>query len=174
LDRYYQAARLLCADHIVRITADCPLIDPDIIGRVIRKHVASKADYTTNTMPESFPDGLDVEVFTFRALEVAWKKAKLSSEREHVTPYLRKHSGVFRHAYLSHSVNLAHKRWTLDRPEDYRFLKLVYSHLYKKKRLFGMKDVLELLREHPEWETINGAIVRNEGYLASLKDNLRI
>ena len=87
LDRYYQAAKLLEADNIVRITADCPLIDPSIIDEVVALHLKEKSDYTSNTMEESYPDGLDVEIFRFEALKKAWENACLASEREHVTPY---------------------------------------------------------------------------------------
>jgi spore coat polysaccharide biosynthesis protein SpsF len=85
LDRYYQAATTGRASHVVRITADCPLIDPEIIDRVIKTHLDNKADYTSNVLKETFPDGQDVEIFTFQALDRAWKEARLPSQREHVT-----------------------------------------------------------------------------------------
>lgn len=169
LDRYYQAARLLDRKHIVRITADCPLIDPKVIDRVIRAHLSKKADYTSNTIQETFPDGEDVEVFKFQTLKKAWEDAGLPSEREHVSPYIRKHQNLFRLENVSSEENLGRMRWTLDEKRDYKFIKLVYRKLYKKNRIFGMKETLRLLREHPEYQRINQGIKRNEGYLESLK-----
>lgn len=170
LDRYYQAVLPHQPDHIVRITADCPLMDPEIIDTVIDRHLAERAEYTSNIFLPTFPDGEDVEVFSFDALQRAWREARLPSEREHVTPYLRV-PGRFRTA----SVTLAppaNKRWTLDEPSDYEFISGVYDALYDSTHpLFGMKDVLILLQKHPEWEGINSRIQRNEGYHRSLKND---
>lgn len=169
LDRYFQVARLLSARHIVRITADCPLIDPEVMDRVIKLHLKERADYTSNTINETFPDGEDVEVITFQALKKSWENAKLSFEREHVTAYIRKHPELFRHVNLSYAKDISGKRWTLDEKSDYRFIKLIYKNLYKKNKIFGMKEILELLDEHPAYEKINHKIIRNTGYLKSLK-----
>ena len=110
LDRYYQAAKLFEASHVVRITADCPLIDPKVIDDVLKLHLKEKSDYTTNTIKETFPDGEDVEVFTFAALTKAWKDAALSSEREHVTPYIRNHPEIFKHSNLENRDCFAENR----------------------------------------------------------------
>lgn len=169
LDRYFQVARILQPRHIVRITADCPLIDPKVIDGIIKLHLKEKADYTSNTLKATFPDGEDVEVFTFQALKKAWKNARLFFEREHVTPYIRKHPALFKHANLSYAADLSRKRWTLDEKEDYRFIKLIYKNLFKKRSVFGMEEILEFLCEHPDYEKINYRIKRNEGYLKSLK-----
>ena len=169
LDRYYQAARLLEADDVVRITADCPLIDTKVIDRVLKLHLFKKTDYTSNAVKETFPDGEDVEVFTFKTLQKAWKDARMLSEREHVTSYMKKHPELFKIANLKNTKNLSEKRWTLDEREDYKFIKLVYEKLYKKNKLFGMEEIIRLLNEHPEYEKINNKIRRNEGYLKSLK-----
>jgi len=171
LDRYYQAARLFKADHIVRITSDCPLIDFKIIDDVTDLYFKEKVDYVSNTIPETFPDGEDVEVFSFKALKIAWKKAKMSSEREHVTPYIRKNSNIFKITNLKSKFNLTNKRWTLDEPEDFEFIKIIYENLYPKDSLFGMETILNYLRENPEVEKINKNIIRNEGYLKSLKED---
>lgn len=170
LDRYYQAARLFKADHIVRITSDCPLIDPVVIDAVIKLHFLDEADYTTNIIKETYPDGEDVEVFTFEALRKTWKNANLASEREHVTPYLRKNP-AFKIASLESKKDLSHKRWTLDNPEDYEFIKLIYENLYNKNQLFGMEEILKFIDKNPEVEKINKSIIRNEGYLKSLKED---
>lgn len=171
LDRYYQAAKLFEASHVVRITADCPLIDPKVIDDVLRLHLKENSDYTANILKETFPDGEDVEVFTFEALTKAWKDAALSSEREHVTPYMRNHPEIFKHSNLENHDDLSKKRWTLDTAEDYEFIKKIYQGIGSKKAIFGMKEVLELLKAHPEYEEINGDIKRNEGYLKSLRED---
>jgi spore coat polysaccharide biosynthesis protein SpsF (cytidylyltransferase family) len=169
LDRYYQAARLFKADHIVRITADCPLMDPKVIDDVIAHHLHEKADYTANTISETYPDGEDVEVFKFGALKQTWQTANLASEREHVTPYMRKNPNIFKVASLEYREDLSHKRWTLDSPEDYVFIKAVYKNLYRQNPLFGMKEVLKFVNENPEIEKINRHITRGQGYLKSLR-----
>ena len=171
LDRYYQAAKLLKADNIVRITSDCPVIDPNVIGDVVTMHSKNGADYTSNTLNETYPDGQDVEVFTFASLKTAWKDAKLASEREHVTPYIRNNPDIFKHASLEYKEDLSQKRWTLDNAEDLEFLRLIYKYLYNKNRLFNMDDILTLIDEKPEIEKINQHIIRNEGYLKSLRED---
>lgn len=170
LDRYYQAARLFKADHVVRITSDCPLIDPEVIDSVIKLHFLDEADYSSNIIKETYPDGEDVEVFTFEALKKAWKNAHLASEREHVTPYLQKNS-AFKIASLEYIKDLSHKRWTLDNPEDYEFIKLIFKNLHNKNQLFGMNEILKYIDKNPEVEKINKSIIRNEGYLKSLKED---
>lgn len=170
LDRYYQVARLFKPDHIVRITSDCPLIDPKLIDEVITLHVGEKADYTSNTIKETYPDGEDIEVFTFAALKEAWKKANMSSEREHVTPFMRK-IPAFKLINLESDRDLSHKRWTLDNPEDYQFIKLIYKNIYNKNIDFGMVEILEFIDKNPDIEKINQNINRNEGYLKSLKED---
>ncbi|MBL0059178.1 MAG: glycosyltransferase family protein [Elusimicrobia bacterium] len=171
LDRYYQAARLFHVDHVVRITADCPVIDPRIINRVIARHLASRSDLTANILRETFPDGQDVEVFTFSALSRAWKEAKLASQREHVTPYLKDHPTLFKLTNVACRENLGKMRWTLDNKEDFLFLKHIFNALYDKKKIFGMEDILRYLRTHPEVEKINGLLERNEGYKKSLRQD---
>lgn len=171
LDRYYQTARLFKANHIVRITSDCPLIDPQVIEEVIELYFKEKADYATNTIPETFPDGEDVEVFSFKTLKRAWESAKLSSEREHVTPYIRKNPNIFKIVNLKCSVNLNNKRWTIDEPMDFKYIKIIYKNLYSEDSLFGMKKILDFLKKHPEIEKINKNIIRNEGYSKSLKED---
>jgi spore coat polysaccharide biosynthesis protein SpsF len=169
LDRYYQAARSLKTDHIVRITGDCPLIDPAVVDEAIELHLNKSADYTSNTLKETYPDGEDVEVFTFNALENGWKNAKLLSEREHVTPFLKKNPHLFNQASLELKADLSAKRWTLDNPEDYEFIKAVYSNLYHKNKRFGMKEIIGFLEQNPGIEKINQGIKRNEGYLRSIR-----
>jgi len=169
LDRYYQSAKLLNAEHIVRITADCPVSDYLVIDKVIKLHLDKGNDYTRTA--DSFPDGIVVEVFTFKALQKAWQEAVLASECEHVTPYLKKHPELFKQIMLQYPRDFSQKRWTLDEKADYKFIKLIYKKLYKKNNYFGMKEILKLLAEHPEYETINNNILKNEGYLKSLRED---
>lgn len=171
LDRYYQAARLLQAKHIVRITADCPLMDPAIIDQVISTYFDQQADYCSNALMSTFPDGLDVEVFSFDALKKAWQNAKLASEREHVTPYIRNHKRTFKIVSIESPRMLGHHRWTLDEKSDYEFLKKIYQGIYPKNTQFGFEDVLSYLEKNPSLSKINSGIVRNEGYAKSLKDD---
>jgi len=171
LDRYYKAARSYRLKHIVRVTADCPLIDPEIIGTVVERYFESGADYCSNILVETFPDGQDLEVFKSSALAEAWKNAKLSSEREHVTPYIKKNPSRFKLVSVENRTDLSDKRWTLDRKEDFEFIKAVLESLYPIDPAFHMSDVLELLRKDPSLEGINKNIVRNEGYLKSLKED---
>jgi len=174
LDRFYQAAILFNAEDIVRVTADCPLIDHKVIDDVLNLHFKKGSDYTSNIIEETFPDGEDVEVFTLDALKRAWQDAKLSSEREHVTPYIRKKPDIFKLSNLACEKDLSEKRWTLDEKEDYEFIKKIYAALYKKNRFFGIEEVLAVLRSHPEYEEINSRIGRNEGYLKSIKNDTEI
>lgn len=174
LDRFYQTAKQYRIENIVRITADCPLIDPVIIDKVIKLHLKDNADYTANIIEETYPDGVDVEVFTFPALKKAWEDASLKSEREHVTPYIRKNPTLFKIANLKHESDLSGQRWTLDEKADYEFIKSIYDALYKGNTDFGMKEVLEFLKSHPEVSKINRNIGRNEGYLESLKNDRKV
>jgi spore coat polysaccharide biosynthesis protein SpsF (cytidylyltransferase family) len=172
LERYYQAALAFGpAEVIVRLTGDCPLHDPDVIDLVVGEYLKGNCDYVSNTQKYTFPDGLDVEVFSFSVLERARREANLKSEREHVTPYIRKHADVFKTATVECEKDLSGHRWTLDEKEDYEFIKHIYKNLYKKNPAFGMEDILELLARHPELEAINKHISRNEGYQKSLKED---
>lgn len=167
LDRFYVAARGEKAAQLVRITADCPLIDPEVIDRVVRRFQRGDLDYASNAMVRSYPDGLDTEVFSFAALERAWHEATKSSEREHVTPYLR--SEKFRTANVESDATTLyqHYRWTVDEVEDLEFIRAVYRALREKEH-FGMKDVLDLIEKNPGLEKLNSEIVSNRGYYKSL------
>lgn len=174
LDRYYQLSNLIKAEHIVRITSDCPVIDSKLIDMLIENHLKSNSDYTSNTLEDSYPDGLDTEVFKFKALEYAWKNALLISEREHVTPYIKKHPELFKLNSIVSETNYSEKRWTLDTDLDFQFLNLIYDELYPQNKNFGMYDILELLKRKPFLELINSNILRNEGYIKSLKEDKSI
>ncbi|MFC1652395.1 cytidylyltransferase domain-containing protein [Planctomycetota bacterium] len=168
LDRYYQAAKLCHAQHVVRITADCPVIDPQVIDRVVGRYFESEADYCSNTLVETYPDGQDVEVFSYSVLQAAWTEAVLPSEREHVTPFIKKNSGRFRLISCEHEPDLSHLRWTIDEPRDYEVIQIFYRELNSKNATFGMAEILEYLDKRPSIQAINQGIKRNEGYAKSL------
>lgn len=171
LDRYYQAFRKYPADVVVRVSSDCALADPHVVDRVVSHYLRGNYDYVSNILKRTYPDGLDVEVFSFKALEKAWQETKWASEREHVTSYIFKNPDKFKLANVENEVNLSHFRWTVDWKEDLKFVRQVYKHLYKEGQIFYMEDILELLREHPNLEKINQGIATNEGYEKSLKED---
>jgi glutamate-1-semialdehyde aminotransferase/spore coat polysaccharide biosynthesis protein SpsF (cytidylyltransferase family) len=170
LDRFYQTALHFRAGGVVRITADCPLIDPGVIDSVIAKYQQEGSDYVSNTLHATYPDGLDVEVFTVAALEQAWREAVASAQREHVTPYLRS-SGLFRISEVASGLPQAEikGRWTVDEEKDLEFVREVYQALGGGTRLFSMREVLNLLALRPDLQRINGDLIRNEGYYLSLR-----
>jgi spore coat polysaccharide biosynthesis protein SpsF (cytidylyltransferase family) len=170
LDRFFHAARLVQTQHAVRITADCPLIDPALIDQAVTRHLSSGCDYTSNTLPpRTYPDGEDVEVVSYVALQKTWRMARLSSEREHVTSFIRNHTDIFTLKRILNSEDLSQKRWTLDEEADARFIRAVFKRLYHKKRLFSMRDILLLLQRQPELEFVNKHIIPAQGYAQSLK-----
>jgi spore coat polysaccharide biosynthesis protein SpsF len=169
LDRYYQAARMVGADIIVRVTADDPFKDPVVIDEVAgRLLVDPLLDYASNTLEPSYPEGLDIEVFTFSALERAWREASLLSDREHVTPYIWRSPQSFRLANVRCSTDLSALRWTVDYEQDLRFAREIYARLYRG-HVFLMDEILTLLDSEPWLTEINGGFERNAGYFASLE-----
>lgn len=170
LDRYYQAAHLYNPENVIRVTADCPLIDSQLIDEMIEIHVRGGYDYTSNTLVETYPDGLDAEIFKFSALEKAWKEADLASEREHVTPYI-KFKGDFKRYSVERVPSLAEKRWTVDTENDFAMVSQIYEALYRNNQYFGTDDILKFIENHKNIESINSGIIRNEGYLKSIKND---
>lgn len=169
LDRYYRAAQHFGAGVVVRVTADCPLLDPWVSERVVARYRQGDVDYVCNTQPPTFPDGLDTEVFSFQALERAWRQATLASEREHVTPYIWKHPDQFRLANVMNEVDLSTLRWTVDEAPDLEFVRAVYTRLYRDERpLFSMQDVLTLLASEAGLQDAHTHFKRNAGYLKSI------
>mgnify|MGYP001102771488 CR=1 FL=1 len=167
LDRYYHCAKKFQINTIVRITSDCPLIDPQIVDQVIRKYQSEDYDYVTNTLSRSYPIGTDVEIFSFEILEKTWQKAILPSEREHVTLFIRNKKLNFKLGNLKNSKNLGHLRWTLDRVEDLNLIRKIVVKINKNPIL--MNDILNLFSLEPELIKINEHITQNEGMLKSLK-----
>lgn len=175
LDRYYQAVRQFDGEVVVRLTADCPLLDPRVSARVLQRFLNGDVDYASNTLAPTFPDGLDTEVFSFAALERAWRESALASEREHVTPYIWKNPFKFRLASIADEVDRSALRWTVDEAQDLEFVRAVYQHLYRDgEPPFGMDAVLALLENKPELKAMNTGFLRNEGYAKSLREDRRI
>jgi glutamate-1-semialdehyde 2,1-aminomutase len=161
LDRYYQAAKKMKAKVVVRITGDCPLIDPEIVDQIIEVFKKDKLDYVSNTIIPTYPDGLDVEVFSFAALEKAWHKAKNKEEREHVTPYL-KNSDQFLRKNIDYKDDHSAKRWTVDEPEDLVVIKKICEY-FAPNIYFKWQDILNLYVTNPEYFSFNEKFIRNEG-----------
>ena len=174
LERYYQAARLYGAEHILRITADCPMIDPTIIDRVVAKHLRTKADYTGNTVVDSYPDGYDCEIASFDALEKSHRKAVLLSEREHLTQYIKKRPKVFKIESVSRKDDLSKMRLTVDNREDLRLIRIIFNALYCKNKYFTLEDVLEFMATNSHLYKINGHIENNLGLKLSLQNDQSI
>lgn len=170
LDRFYKAAKTNNADIVVRLTSDCPLIDPQLIDDVIGLMLSKRIDYCANILKEEFPDGQDVEVMTFASLEKAWSEAILKSDREHVTPFIRRNSSfnggnLFKSENFSAPKNMNHIRMTVDEKSDLDTIKLLIRKLGNSASWLEYANYLEKNIE----EFDNQKIVRNEGYLESLK-----
>lgn len=166
LERYYQAAQSEKATVITRLTADCPLLDPAVVAKVVRAFDGKKFDYVSNAIRRTYPDGLDTEVFSMEALTRAREEAHLPSEREHVTPYIHTHPELFRIGHVTQERDLSALRWTVDEPRDLAFVRAVFAEL--GGGIFGQEEVLALLARQPDLQKMNEGIVMNEGYQISL------
>lgn len=162
LDRYYQAAKEVQADVVVRITGDCPLVDPVLVDQVIQGYFDAKVEYFSNTNPSTYPDGLDVEVFDFKALEQAWREATEIFDREHVTPYLRNQKEKFTQGECCYSKDLSSLRWTVDEKSDFEVIQSVFQKFFPERH-FSWLQVLELQYEQPKLFNLNQQLIRNEG-----------
>lgn len=167
LDRFYQTAKHYQPQIIVRITADCPLIDGGVIDKLITEFHTENADYASSALIYTYPDGLDAEVFTFAALAEAWTNAKKLTEREHVTPYIRLSEKFKAVGIRAEDTSGKGMRWTVDEPNDLRFVQEVYAHL-SNQPFFGWRDVLEVLKHNPKLIEINQKTIMNEGYYKTL------
>lgn len=160
LDRHYQVGKKFGADAVVKIPSDCPLIDPKIIDKVLNYYIdnSDKYDFVSNLHPATYPDGNDVEVMSFNALERAWKEATRPLEREHTTPYLWENPDKFKIGNVVWESGFDYStthRWTIDFEEDYQFIIKVYEELYPNNPNFGLYDILILLKDKPEIADIN-------------------
>lgn len=165
LERYYLAAKKSNLDIVVRVTSDCPCLDPEVVDLVVEKHIASKDDYTSNIISHrTFPHGLDTEVFNFDALEKAHVGAKKPSEREHVTPYIYNNPQIFNLSEVQaeetfHGPDI---RITLDTEEDYTLLCAVFDYLYPEDDFFGTEAIIKLFRDKPWLNNINKNVVQKK------------
>jgi spore coat polysaccharide biosynthesis protein SpsF len=169
LDRYYHCAKKFSFNHIMRITGDNPLIDPKIVNNAIEEYCHSNCDYLTNSIDRTFPNGTEVEIFSFNALEIAWKFAKKKSEREHVTPYFYNNPKKFKIHYFKQQQNHSKFRYTIDRKEDYDLVVEILSRI--KKRPIKTSDIIELLTNVPDLVKLNSHIIPNEGYIKSINED---
>jgi spore coat polysaccharide biosynthesis protein SpsF (cytidylyltransferase family) len=173
LDRFLGAAREFGADHIVRLTGDCPLADAGVIDDVVRLHLEGGFDYTSNVAPPTFPDGLDMEIVTMAALEAVGEEANRRALREHVTLMLREQTERFVLGNLVHEPDLSAMRWTVDEPEDLEFVRAIYAALYPHNPEFTWLDVLGYITENPGVEAVNSAFSRNEGLAKSQNEDAK-
>ncbi len=164
LKRYFEAAKIYSAQHVVRITGDCPLIDPYLVDKIIKAHLSERKDYTSNINPPTYPDGLDTEVFTFNSLQLAHKEAADSQEREHVTPYIR-NKEKFSKLNYSNEVDYSAERWTVDEHEDFLLIETLFKK-FSSDYSFGWEEVIELRKNFPDMFNINKFISRNEGNMS--------
>ncbi|CAN5233639.1 glycosyltransferase family protein [soil metagenome] len=160
LSRYYEAAKQHHASLVVRVTSDCPVIDPAVIDTAIRFYLdhAGKYDYVSNALTQSYPYGMAAEVFGFKVLEEAHFEAKAEPEMEHVTPFIYTRPERYRIGHVINPENHSHHRWTVDTPEDFELIKRITEALYPVKPAFDMQDILDLLQQHPDWSGINAHV----------------
>lgn len=168
LDRFHAVLGSHPAEHVVRLTGDCPLADWELIDRVVDHHLDGGFDYTSSAIEPTFPDGLDVEAVRASCLEVAWSEATAPSDREHVTRFIYMRPERFHIGSVRGPVDLSDLRWTVDDPADLEFVREVYRELYPAEPAFRTEDVLALLERRPELKAINAGIARNEGLARSL------
>ena len=166
LNRHYECAVSNKADHIIRITGDCPLIDPNIVQKILEFYLENNYDYVSNTINPTFPDGLDTEIFSFKTLMDSNENAKLPSEREHVTPYITNHPEKFNLFNFENERDLSFLRWTVDEELDLQLIKKIYEKM-RPDKIFRFDQVLNLFEQFPELSHINKGIERNEGWKQS-------
>jgi len=177
LARYYEAAKKFSAEVVIRVTSDCPLFDAGVLDEGLNEFISGDYDYVTNILPPSYPDGLDYSIIRFKLLEDAFQEAKLSSEREHVVPWIWKQcplQGGKRYRALNMSMrgNFSEMRWTVDYPQDLDLVKRVYAHF--ANRSFNWVETSQFMFSHPEIFKINQSIIRDEGYFKSVANDREV
>ncbi|KAF0819044.1 N-Acetylneuraminate cytidylyltransferase [Bacillus sp. ZZV12-4809] len=155
LERYYHAAKEANADIVVRMTSDCPLIDPEIIDLVISSYLENSLDYVSNTQIRTYPRGMDTEVFSFSVLEQAFMNAQKEYEKEHVTPYLYLNPNLYSIGQVENDVDLSKYRLTVDTPEDFELISILIEDLYQENKLFGLDKIIQKLEQEPHLFEIN-------------------
>jgi len=168
LDRYYNCAKKFSINTIIRITSDCPLMDPQVIDDVIDFYLKNSYDYVNNFYKRTYPYGNDVEIFSIKVLEKVWEKATKPSEREHVTPYIYNNPDEFSLGWIENKENLSEFHWTIDRKEDLIFVQNIFKKISKRPIL--MKDIIDVIKNDPSLLEINKNTNPNEGYLKSIKE----
>lgn len=169
LGRYYEAAKHYEPKHVIRLTGDCPLIDPIVLDSLVEYYLTNKFDYACNTFNPSFPDGQDAWIFSYKLLKDAWNNATLPSEREHVTMYFKNNINKYCTGDFQNNYDLSHHRWTVDEVEDFDKIESIYNELYSLNRVFTMNDILQFLAKNPEIDDLNKKYIRDEGLTKSLK-----
>lgn len=169
LDRYYNCAKSFDIDTIVRISGDAPLIDPVIVDKTIEYYKKNNFDYVSNFFRRTFPIGTEIEIFSFKTLEKCWKTAQQSYEKEHVTPFIYEHPELFNIGFIEHSENLSNLHWTVDRIEDFEFVKSIIEKTEKRPIL--MNEILKVLENEPDLLRINGHVDPFEGYKKSIRND---
>lgn len=171
LDRYYQTAKLLEPEYVIRLTADCPCFDPELLDMAIGE-MDDDSDYM-GMLTESFADGLDFEIMKFSALKKAWKEARHTFEREHVTQYIIRHPELFKNQNFESPIGyFGDHRWTVDEAEDFKLVKCVYEHFIEiGDNDFNYRQIIEYLESNPEVKKINSMYTRNEGLQKSIKND---
>lgn len=166
LSRYYEAAIKFKADPIVRITSDCPLIDPEIVDRMIEAFMKLNElrifDYLSNSIHRTFPRGLDVEIFSFRVLRKAYFQSAQGYEREHVTPFIYEHPKLFKVKNFPNQKDYSFHRWTVDTEEDFKLIEEIYNSLYQPGKIFLFQDILKLFEQRPELININQHVTQKK------------
>ncbi|AMA08230.1 cytidylyltransferase domain-containing protein [Picosynechococcus sp. PCC 73109] len=164
LSRYYQAALVHQADVVVRVTSDCPLIDPLVIDQVIQCYLNHQLeyDYVSNSLKRTYPRGMDTEVFSFKALEEAFQEATAQPDREHVTPFIYRQPERYTLGHVTYSEDYSHYRWTVDTPEDFELIQKVIETLHPKNPKFTLENCFELLEKYPNWSEINSHIEQKQ------------
>ncbi|MEY8763045.1 MULTISPECIES: cytidylyltransferase domain-containing protein [Clostridium] len=166
LSRYYYAAKQYDADIVIRVTSDCPLIDPKIIDNMVEKfkrlNKTENIDYLSNKIKPTYPRGLDVEIFTFKALEKCFKEADKDYEKEHVTPYIYLNPDKFKFKNYENKKDYSKFRWTLDTKEDLELIEIIYNNLYKENSFFYFEDILKFVLDNPEVSIVNENVRQKE------------
>jgi spore coat polysaccharide biosynthesis protein SpsF len=174
LERFYNAALSVQAEAVVRLTGDCPLSDPGLIDEFVEVFQSGKFDYVTNVLRPTFPDGLDLSVFSFQTLQAAHENAVLMSEREHVVPWIWKNTdfgngtGRYRALNIEAPTDLSAERWTVDDAADFKLVSEVFAHFLPLGKGFGYRDVLDFLAIRKDLKAMNSKATRDEGYFKSL------
>ncbi|HTM17606.1 MAG TPA: glycosyltransferase family protein [Terracidiphilus sp.] len=161
LDRYYQAARYYAAESVVRITADCPVLDPGLLDELISAFLNTACDYGSNALPPRYPRGLGAEIFTGEALSRAWQNANQAYQRVHVTPYFYQNTHLFRLLCVVGKTDHSHHRWTLDTAEDLALIRSIYSR-FQNRDDFSWEEVLELVEREPQLSKINCHVLQKQ------------